>query len=147
MSPRIRERDELSLRTTTDFVRPFFSLFAAWFLLANSAEENLERIPSILNSSLQACRPTPQRSRTTPKPHSKGLLLRAARISFSHRILGRWTSLSHVEMEAKPTRPLTHVPTVRDAHHLKGQPIVQQNTCLSHELGGRPLRGTKDPAR
>ena len=79
-----------------------------------------------------------------------GLLPCALRTSFNHRILRRWKSLRSMETEASfriPMRPRSHMPAVPGPLHLNGQLIHHQHTCLSDELGGRPLNGTADPAR
>ena len=42
--------------------------------------------------------------------------------------------------------PRSNIAAVLGALHLKAQLINQQRTCLSDELGGRPLKGAVDPA-
>lgn len=44
-------------------------------------------------------------------------------------------------------RPLSQIPAIQGAHHLKGQLINQQHICLLDEPGGRSIKGTVDPAR
>ena len=100
-------------------------------------------------ASAQACRPILRRPRMALESLPDGPLPCTLRISFNHRIHKRWISLRSMEAEAnfrKLMRPRSHVPAVPGALHLDRQLVHQQHTCLSDELGKRPLKGTVDPA-